>query len=277
MDWSKAKNVLIIAFVITNIFLIYHIQKDVFNKEVLSENNENKVKEVIDILEKRNIKVKATVPVEVPELPLLEVEYITYDTEEMEQLFLEDNSSEAYINEQLSFLSNNKVLRYERNLEGMSSRITNEKQARQEAERFLEKYGFMGSDVIYWNNSITDKQYEILFKQKHKGRILEHSYMICTVSELGVIAFERMWLRPLELGNTKMDIFPAAKGLLKFMDEYGSYKEAVITDISLVYWLDLLKDDFTNLENIESGTAIPAWRIELENGETSFIPAFSNY
>jgi len=168
MDWSKAKNVLIIAFIITNIFLIYNIQKDVFNKEALSENNANKVKEVVDILEKRNIKVEATVPVEMAELPLLEVEYIIYDTEEMEQLFFEYNSSESYINEQLSFSSNNKVLHYERNLEGMSSSITNEKQARQEAERFLENYGFIGSDVIYWNSSVTDEKYEILFKQKYK-------------------------------------------------------------------------------------------------------------
>lgn len=277
MDWSKAKNVLIIAFIITNIFLIYNIQRNAFNKEALSENNANKVEEVVDILEKRNIKVEAAVPVEMAELPLLEVEYIIYDTEEMEQLFFYDNSSESYINEQLTFTSNNKVLHYERNLEGMSSGIINEKQARQEAERFLENYGFMGNDVIYWNSSVTDEQYEILFKQKHKGRILEHSYMICTVSEFGVIAFERMWLRPLEFGNIKMEIFPAAKGLLKFMDEYGGYTEAVITNISLVYWLDLSKNDFTDLENIESGTAIPAWRIELKNGETSFIPAFSNY
>ena len=277
MDWSKAKNVLIIAFIITNIFLIFHIQKDMFNKDALSSRNEDKIKEVIHILEERGIKVETVVPMEVVELPVLEVEYITHDTEELEQLFLVDNSSESSLNEQLTFSSNNKVLHYQRSLESVTPGITNEKQAQQEAEKFLKNYGFMGSDVIYWNHSINDKQYKIVFKQKYKGRVLEHSYMECMVSEFGVIEFERMWLRPIKFGTSKMEIIPAAKGLLKFMDEYEGFEEAVITNISLVYWMDLSQNAFTNWENIESGTAIPAWRIELSNGETSFISAFVNY
>jgi len=276
MDWSKAKNVLIIAFIITNIYLIYYIEKDMFDEDALSARSEQKIKEVVQILEDKNIGVEAEVPMEVLELPVLDVEYITYDKNTIKQLFTKDrqDGDEGW---ELSLQLNNKVLQYKKkNIYSNGTALT-EKKARYEAEKFLKNYGLMSSDVMYWNQKTLDNRYQVLFKQRYKGRILEYSYMLCTVTESGVVAFERMWMKPLKFGVNKKEIIPAPKALLKFLDEHVGSEDMVITDISLVYWLDLSHDGFSNWENIESGTAIPAWRIELNDGEASFIPAFENY
>jgi len=75
MDWSKAKSVLIIAFVITNIFLLhaisennnvydsYHIVEDHFANDVKSR-----------LLEK-GIKIDVDIPQNIQSLPLLNIEY----------------------------------------------------------------------------------------------------------------------------------------------------------------------------------------------------------
>jgi len=275
MDWSKAKNILIVAFIITNIFLIYNIEKDMFNKDALEARSQSKIKEVVQILKERGIEIDTEVPMEVMGLPVLDVEYIIYDLAKMQNLFLMGQSNEEA---ELTLSLNNKVLYFKRNVFLPNSIALNEKQARQEAEKFLKKYSFMSNDVVYWNYELMENQYKIYFKQKYKGRILEHSYMLLTVSDLGVIDFERMWLKPLKFGGSKLEIIPSPKALLKYIEEHEYTEEdTTITHIDLVYWLDLSPNSFTSWEDVESGTAIPAWRIELNNGETTFIPAFEEY
>ncbi len=270
VDWSKAKNILIIAFIITNIFLIYSIEKDMFDKDSLEARSERKIKEVVDILEKRSIRVEADIPIEVMALPILDVEYTTYEIGEVQELF----SSQGKI----TLLNNDKVLHYKRDIFSRNNINFTEEEANQEAEEFLKKYRFKSKDVVFWSSKPLGNQYKILFKQEYKGRILEDSYMSLIVTNEGVAEFERMWLKPLKLGTNKMEVMPSSKGLLKFMeDDVSDEEEIVITKVDLVYWLDISQNSFTNWESVESGTAIPAWRIELENGEVSFIPGFEDY
>ena len=277
MDWSKAKSVLIIAFIITNIFLIYHIEKDMFDQDALSARSENKIKEVVQILQERGIEVKADVPMDVLELPVLDVQYITYDEKSIEESFLrnQDNPQQW----ELSISLNNKILRFIKTEQSNTSRevLLTEKHARYEAEKFLKTHGFMGNDGVYWSSELDDTTYRLLYKQRYKGRLLEPSYIICTVTEEGVVELEKMWLKPLKLGNSKKEIIPTPKALLKFMEENEGLEETIINEISLVYWLDLSHNGFTSWENVESGTAIPAWRIEEKSGKVSFIPAFEDY
>lgn len=60
MDWSKAKNILIIAFMITNVFLIYHIEKDIFDHHTVVMLKENHVQNVVHILEEKKYKNRST-------------------------------------------------------------------------------------------------------------------------------------------------------------------------------------------------------------------------
>ncbi|QXM06970.1 two-component system regulatory protein YycI [Crassaminicella indica] len=264
MDWGKAKNILIIALIITNIFLIYNIEKDIFMEHASSIIKEENIQDVVAILNEKNIKVETEVPRIVLELPLLNVEYETYDEKKRNEKFcIEDNG---------------KVIKYENYDEKYHIKNLNKKKAIREAENFIKKYGFKRSDAVYWETKHDRGEYHILFKQKYNGRFLENSYMRVTVSKSGVNKFERMWLKPLNTDANKREIIPATKALLKCMNDIETLQgEVVIKNIALGYWFDPSHISLTNSENIKSGTAVPAWRILLADGQTIFVPAYENY
>ncbi|TCO77934.1 two-component system regulatory protein YycI [Marinisporobacter balticus] len=273
MDWGKAKNILIIALVITNVFLIYNIEKDMFESNISSMVKEENIQDVLMILEENNIKVKAEVPRTVLELSVLNVEYEIYEEEKLEKIFNKEEDTQIDLS-----VINNKIIRYENDNENMIIQDLNEKKAKDEAEAFISKYGFMTNDVDYWETTQDIDGYHVLFKQKYQDRFLEYSYMQVTVNRLGIKKFERMWLKPLDTDSNKKEIIPATKALLKCMYFLNtSDEEVVIKDVALGYWFDPSHISLTNSENIKSGTAFPAWRILLEDGQTKFVAAYENY
>lgn len=273
VDWGKAKNILIIALVITNVFLIYNIEKDILESNIASMVKEENINDVLIILEENNIKVEAKVPKIVLSLPVLNVEYETYDEEKLARIFNKNKNE----NIDLSII-NNKSIRYENYNKDATIKDLNEKKALNTAETFIKKYGFMTDDVTYWGMTQDIDGYNVIFKQKYKDRFLEYSYMNVTVNESGVKVFERMWLKPLDADSNKREIIPATKALLKCMyDIDTTNQEAIIKDITLGYWFNPQHISITNSENIKAGTAVPAWRILLKDGQTKFIVAYENY
>ncbi|WP_168198383.1 two-component system regulatory protein YycI [Crassaminicella thermophila] len=273
MDWGKSKNILIIAFIITNIFLIYNIEKDIFKNNSASIVKEKNIKDVIRILEEKNIKVEAEVPTTVLELPVLNVEYETYDEEKLVDIFGKEKNDKIH-----KSVINNKIIRYENYDEKPYIQKLDKNKARREAELFIRKYGFMTKDVIYWDTIKEADQYIIMFKQNYKGSFLEQSYMNVVVNKSGVKKFERMWLKPIKEYDNKKEIIPATKALLKCINSIDTEDgEVIIKGIDLGYWFDPSHISLTNSDNIKSGTAIPAWRVILNNGQIKFIPGYENY
>lgn len=269
MDWSKAKNILIVAFIITNIFLIYNIEKDLFNDDSIALLKEKNIEDVVEILKEKNIRVEAEVPRKILQMPVLNVEYETYDNEQIKDMLLEDGQFST---------ENPKILTYQNHNNKVTLPNIDTKKAMGEGEKFIREHGFMGTDVIYSGTKYDEGKYEVLFKQRYKGEFLEFSYMKCWVTPYGVEKFERMWLKPMDFGDNKKEIIPSTKALLKFMKDMDeSLEEIVIKDISLGYWFDPSQISLTNWENIKSGTAFPAWRITLADGEARFIVAYENY
>ncbi|WZL73080.1 two-component system regulatory protein YycI [Clostridiaceae bacterium 35-E11] len=280
MDWSKAKNILIIAFVITNIFLIYNIEKDIFDNTsaIVKEKN---IEDIIDILEEKNIKVDTEIPKKILALPTLNVAYETYEQAKLDKIFSRKNQKTSIENNEdaiTSSIINHKIVQYTNDNPQAHIDDFNPKTARREAEAFIKEHGFMKKDVLYWDTQESGEGYKVIFKQKYKGSFLEYSYMYVIITGSGVKEFERMWLIPLEMDEKKNDIIPATKALLKFMKEIeDTNKEMIIEDIALGYWFDPSQIGLTNVENVKSGTAVPAWRILLKDGQTKFIVAYENY
>ena len=73
LNWSKAKSILIIAFILTNVFLAANLLSEE-NKE-LSTVKDSFVEDVLEILGRKNISVDAEIPDELPSLNMLNVKY----------------------------------------------------------------------------------------------------------------------------------------------------------------------------------------------------------
>lgn len=250
MDWSKAKNILIVAFIITNIFLIYNIEKNMSYSNSLSKIDEEHIQTAKEILKEKNIYIHAQIPTKILKMPVLNVAYENWDRYRIQEAIRLNPYRQAPIMD-------------------MSPQ-----KARQEAEKFISKNGFMKKDVVYWDTQRQANGYRVIFKQKYKDKFLEYSYMTCIVTPLGVTSFDRTWLKPLKIGENKKEIIPATKALLKLMKDIEEIqKPIVIRNISLGYWFDPARMGF---ENAESGRAVPAWRFVLDNGETIFIDAYKD-
>ncbi|MDK2917464.1 MAG: hypothetical protein PWQ37_197 [Candidatus Petromonas sp.] len=287
MDWSKAKNILIIAFIITNIFLGLSIFKNMKQYNYFYSVNGQRIKDVISILEEKDIIVKTDVPKDVPKLPALTVKYETYNGNEMAEKFLETyiEKDKEYVkgNESVKVTFNNKLLIYERKPEIFSLKDISQEQAKKIADSFIEKYGFSGKNVEHW--STTKEQYDeykIIYKQKYNDMFLNDSEMKVIVNNTGVVRFERKWLQPKVTKMYEKRVIPATKALLMVIDKIkrsvnDEDDKAVITSIRLGYSFEISEiDTLANREwhNMESGEVLPYWIICLENNEFIYVEAY---
>jgi regulatory protein YycI of two-component signal transduction system YycFG len=81
MDWAKAKTILIIAFVITNIFLAYNVWNTKYYGHRSERISDDRIEELVDILQQRGMRVSAPIPKDLYTKEILTVEYMEIDTD----------------------------------------------------------------------------------------------------------------------------------------------------------------------------------------------------
>lgn len=289
MDWAKAKNILIIAFIITNLFLGYYVLNNQEDKNYAYTLSEERVDDVKQIIEEKNIIIEANIPHQIEQPPELIVEYETYSREDIEEKFPEFRSwSEDEIkyysyNDVVDVPFHQKSIRYIKNSNSSALNEIDEKEATKIANEFIEKHGFKGEGVEFWAIKGKDGRFEIEYKQTYQDVILDDGYMDVVVKNGEVVRFERRWLKPIEIKTYEKKITPVTKALLLAIDELNAQRESedstvVIKEIKMVYKLDIYT--FPELVHTEwyeidenTGTGTLYWRMCLENGECIDKPA----
>ena len=122
MDWSKAKTILIIALIITNIILGYSLYID---QRIVDETlSADFVDKVVAQLENRNIKIDTDIPRKNPEINSLSVEYEKIDIEDLNNTFFDGKGTinikgkgliEISYGDELISVINDKLIRYDSN------------------------------------------------------------------------------------------------------------------------------------------------------------------
>ncbi len=273
MDWSKAKNILIIAFIVTNVFLVITIERNLFQEQSIPLPIDKTMEGIIHVMQEKDIHIEIDIPRTMAPMSVLEVEYETYEDDGISSLAYKGKDTDNGPRGQFE-VENGKVLVY--TAEGsikIGTRIDSEK-VQERAEKFLTYYGFMKNDVAHWHTDFDGETYQVVFKQKYKGTFLEDSYMKVQVTEHGDIRyFERVWLKPIKMGDSKNEIMPSTKALLKAMEKLNETEGPKnIIDISVGY-----RFDPPNWQNARSGTAFPVWRIVLDEKKTIFVDAYENH
>jgi hypothetical protein len=246
MDWTKAKNIIIAALIITNLVLIGSLYVKFNDKQEMQKRELN---DTISVLESRNITINTTLPKTVGNKPLLYIEY--------------DNADQSLIEEKL------------KGQVGISSEIIDQSSIEKYINIFFTECNIMTKNIVL--KSIVEKNgvYSIEYKNMVGDIALEDSYIKCTFSEGKIIDFQRIWLKPLDFGKTKREVMPISSALIRFMNKIkeGPDKNSniVINGIELVYWLDT---SALNLNSPVTDTAFPAWKFTYNNGEVIHIGAF---
>ena len=240
MDWPKAKNVLIVALLATNLFLIWAIFS---SKEVVPVNTEL-IDQTISILEENGIHVYCDVPEKNRKAAVLSVLY--------------DESNGTFT--------------YELEDQTLTDALT-EETAVEIAEDFLISHALYTENTVLFSSTMDgEESYRVSFKNVVDGIEIEDCYTICTVTEQGVSKMERNWLNPSGYGKNKREIIPVTTILMTFMTEkLNQENKSSITDISLVYKLD---SPYGSENDTSSDTAFPMWRITCSDGTKTYYNAY---
>lgn len=242
MDWTKAKSILIVALVVTNLILIttYFFQNERF------EDDEKEMQDVtIKLLEEKNIFVKTDIPDGHPRMPKLTVQY--------------DKMNEDVIEEQLA--DQKSLPDSEQTEEELISMTTD----------FIKKCDLMTENVTFERMERTGEDILVIYKNYINEIAIEDSEIICTVRDGKITDFERYWLNPVEVNDIEKEVISADTALIKFMSENTEGEKIYVQDIALVYWLDSSAFD---AESPVTDTAFPAWKITYNREKIQYILAW---
>lgn len=235
MDWTKAKTILIIALIATNVFLIYSLldrhsdRGEMTNEEV-----------ILQLMEQRNIELEVDIPRLHPSLRIIQGEYLSVDREEIAAL-----------------------------AQGMPTATSDYEGV---AEDFLEYLGIMDDETVYEETELFedgDIDASVRFKNEVEGLQIAENYIEVYFKDGRITDMNYHWLDDVEVSPRKIETMSAAVALMSLVNQQPGAK-MTITGIELVYWVP---DTDMELGETVSDTAFPTWEITLSSGEKKYVGA----
>lgn len=273
MDWSKAKTILIVAFIITNMLLGVVLLSN--NKPTDSTTKEGFIQDVTRLLNNKDIHVDTEISREIPSLNTLDVEYEMIDILKVNDQYFdaagtmgsqgEDVVTIQRDNEYIS-IKNKKILSYENRNELEKYKGLTKEKAEDIAMNFLRDKKYDLSDVKLSHIKEQEDKFYLKFSKIYNQRYLETAYLNIIVDTRGVKYLDRLWLDVKSEGETSIYINTAPKAILSLLSIPESYGKT-IDDISLCYYFEPEKHEYIkDPKSAKKGRTIPAWRVLFKDG-----------
>lgn len=278
MDWSKAKTILIVALIVTNLLLGYVLYRGEF---IVDETiNKDFIEDAIVLLKNKDIKIATDIPTIVPSLSSLKVEYEWLNKDILNKNFFDgdgiirsknDELLEIFNEDEILTIINNKLLIYESKSSVPKYNIKSEKEAIELANDFLFDRKIDISDMKLSFIKQVDGVYNLEFTKVFDDNYIESTFTNLQLDNTGVKKLERNWLNMKEIGLKSLMIGSAPKSILNLISMEEAYGKT-IKDISLCYFFNPQGHDYVeNPDEARQGTTIPAWRVQFEDGYKIFI------
>ncbi|MDO4553364.1 MAG: two-component system regulatory protein YycI [Bacillota bacterium] len=242
MDWSKSKNILIIALLITNVLLLCFYVAGQLRQ---GAEDDQIMEETLALLEARNIYLETEVPQVQERMAVLNVEYHQVDEERLEAALESQRALPA--GEQTEEAILDACNAFADSL-GLLTETT-------ELESVVEE----GDAVV------------VRYRNVYEGIPVEESYMVCTFRNGRVEELERQWLLPTGTGKNKREVLSAWAALIDFMSGTEGEEPIRVEGMELVYWLD---PSTVSADSPVSDTAFPAWKIIYNGGLSDHVTAY---
>lgn len=278
MDWSKAKSILIVAFLITNMLLgVFVVSSDKMEDPTISEEF---LEEVVKLLGEKEIKLNTNIPTITPSLPPIIVEYESLSSSQMNEYFfkgkgdviLKDQGvTEIVYGDEIINIKNSKIFDYESNSTEVKYEDLDREKVEDIALEFVGDKKFQRENMRLTSISKREDVYIVRFSKFHNNKYVERAYLNIYIDETGVRSVKRLWLDIKGDGEKEIYINTAPKAILSLLTR-PDVKGRVIEDISLCYYFD--PEEHSYLEaptNAKRGKTIPAWRVLLDDGNRIII------
>ncbi len=249
MDWGKAKTILIVALIVTNIFLI--VTYGFHNNQGIKKDNQEAL---INLLQSKDIYLEVDIPRGHPDMGPLSVQYI--------------NISEEYIKELLRFAGNAKPI----------AKGSPEGDYKLVADDFLAALGLMGPEVSLGTINENGNKITLSYYCSFDNIPVDDTFLRCTFTDGVITDFDYYWIQPISISKKKLPTISASTALISLINQelalegVQNYHSPIkIEEIKLVYWLD--EDVFTGISAL-TDTAFPSWRIVYNQGQVKHVVAY---
>ncbi|WP_313233059.1 two-component system regulatory protein YycI [Tissierella praeacuta] len=273
MDWSKAKTILIVAFLVTNILLVAVLLSS--QRQVETTTKEGFIEDVTRLLNNKNIFIDTEMPKEIPSLNILTVEYEMLDSYEANRKYFngkgkiesKDKGTTGIIyNDEYILITNKKILSYENKKQENKYKNLNNELAKTIAIKFLEERNYDTSDMLLSCIKNEGDTYYLEFSKIYKDKYLEKANTTMEIDSRGVRKLDRIWLKVLNEGETPIYISTAPKAILSLLGKEEVYGKT-IKDISLCYYFGPMEQKYVKEPNDpRKGNTFPAWRVLFDDG-----------
>ncbi|WP_425448742.1 two-component system regulatory protein YycI [Dethiothermospora halolimnae] len=281
MDWAKAKSVLIVAFLITNLILGYVL---IDNREVKGMSKEQFISEIKKELNDKGIIIQTEIPSDIPPLPMIDLKYDVYNPKDIAKKFLGEYIKES-IGDNIQFRNEKEVLRlspdnktlfYESHSDIKKYDTLTKDKLEEIVTKFLKNKGFRTDDfkLDYYKYNYDDEVYVLKYTKVYDNRFVERTNMTFEINKFGIKKFKRHWVKSIEESDRKFSIIDPSDALLRLLSKQEHYNK-IITDIDLCYYLPE-ELSYKNPRNPIKITSGPAWRIKFKDGTKEFLDQYEN-
>ncbi|MDF2676527.1 MAG: hypothetical protein K0Q97_827 [Bacillota bacterium] len=278
VDWNKSNTILIIAFVIINIFLFTTDYNTKADNELSVYEDKNFIENVKMQLNSKNIKIETDVPKETYTLPVLETEYeIIEINDELVQNYLGANIKSSkdvlvYNNNQgetLEIVDGKRIVytirqKISSNVDDFNDEVVNNAINEFLQNKKISKEGFINTENYIYSD------YQIAtYAQKYNELSLENSYMSFYVDKEGIYKFEMQKISSVMEIKAKVHTISSYEALLRLM-AYDEIKNKNIIGIKMTYY-SLENDNWKYITRIN---ADPTWKVIFSDGTHILLSSF---
>ncbi|HWQ31087.1 MAG TPA: two-component system regulatory protein YycI, partial [Negativicutes bacterium] len=272
MDWSKAKLILIVVFILINLYLGYVIID--INTGSMGYVDRESIQRVTDYLAGKDIKVTGQVPDRKIDMSPINVKYKLFSGEDIKnRLFsageavkesqdghtmrLSGKTAEVSINDSRELLYTDNSIR--------PAGDVNEKACHTKVKEFLTKLGINASTGMSTVESVEGYK-RIVFRQPFKGVNIFNSTMEFYVNDNGIQRARIIWFETVKQTGRKKEVASPVVALLSVADQNKNsiLQSREILNIEQGYYFSTGAKDQVDVSKVEEGTAFPVWKITTD-------------
>lgn len=240
MDWSKAKNILIIALIATNIFLLitYFAEKETDNS-IMNQDA------LLTVLEGKNIFINTKIPDKYEKMPAITIEYNHDKNELIDKILKQD-------------------------LYNVPSDAEKEVYHKA-ADNFLKECQVANENLVF-EKVFTEKETTIVkYKNCYKQIAIGDSFIEVTFYEGKIKDVTRQFLTSRLKSKKKLKVTAPEEALLIFMSKKKTDEVVNVENMQLVF---AVNDSSFDEQALVSDTAFPTWKITYNSGLIKYIKAY---
>ncbi|MCL1982427.1 MAG: hypothetical protein FWG53_04955 [Clostridiales bacterium] len=253
MNWAKAKTILIIALVVTDVFLIL-----AYGNFSIAKSEEFKdYKALAAFLGQKGVHVEAgIIPKRSKDMPVLFVQHAEVDYALKQELVHQAQGSWT--------VSDGSDEEYRRLADSFIRELPDE----DDVARDIKK------NAVFEAVERDGGSIKAIYKNAVDGTTIEQSHVTFVFKDKELSGVDCQWLSAVNFHSKKQRTISAAQALMVFMAQAldENLGDVHVSSIEMVYWLDENSIDVESA--VLADTAFPAWKITHDGNEAAFIDAY---